>query len=127
MYHKCIYLNKWFFFFFYLGLPKALSATLQEVTDHFAKVKQTIQTLEDCHAKAKNIQEQILILQSMTKYLPMKKIEEIIEESELKVDNALLLHKLIGDLENQPGFMREEDLNNLSEQIQSLKAEMSIE
>jgi hypothetical protein len=83
--------------------------------------------LEDCHAKAKNIQEQILILQSMTKYLPMKKIEEIIEESELKVDNALLLHKLIGDLENQPGFMREEDLNNLSEQIQSLKAEMSIE
>jgi hypothetical protein len=97
------------------------------VTDHFAKVKQTIQTLEECHTKAKSIQEKILILQSMTNYLPMKEIEEIIEKSEVKVDNALLLHKLIGDLENQPGFMREEDLNNLSEQIDALKAEMSIE
>jgi hypothetical protein len=83
--------------------------------------------LEDCHAKAKNIQEQILILQSMTKYLPMMEIEDIIEKSEMKVDNALLLHKLIGDLENQPGFMMEKDLNNLSEQIEALKAEMSIE
>ena len=112
---------------FFSGLPKALSATLQEVTDHFAKVKQTIQTLEDCHAKAKSIQEQILIIQSMTKYLPMKEIEGIIEKSEVKVDNARLLHKEIENLENQPGFMREEDLKILFEQIKALKAEMSIE
>jgi hypothetical protein len=115
------------FVFLYVGLPKALSATLQEVTDHFAKVKETIQTLEECHTKAKSIQEDILIIQSMTKYLPMKEIEEIIEKSEVKVDNVRRLHKLIGDLENQPGFMREEDLKNLFEQIKALKVEMSIE
>ncbi len=104
-----------------------MSASLQEVTDHFAKVNQTIQALEECQTKAKGIQEQILILQSMTKYLPMKEIEKIIEKSEVKVDNARLLHKEIGDLENQPGFMREEDLKNLLEQIKALKAEMYIE
>ncbi len=113
--------------YFFLGLPQALSATLQGVADQFAKVKQTIKELEECHTKAKNIQEQILILQSMTKYLPMKEIEEIIEKSEVKVDNARLLHKEIGDLENQTGFMREEDLKILFEQIKALKAEMSIE
>jgi hypothetical protein len=114
-------------FVFLLGLPKALNATFQEVSDHFAKVKHTIQTLEECHTKAKSIQEKILILQSMTKYLPMKQIEDIIKKSEMKLDNALILHKQIGELENQPGFMRDEDMNNLSEQINGLKIEMSVE
>ena len=112
---------------YFLGLPKALSDTLQEVTDHFENVRQTIQTLEECHRKAKSIKEQILILQSMIKYLPMKDIEKIIEESDEKVEEALELHRQIEELEKSPGFMGDEDLENLSDEIDALKAQMSIE
>jgi hypothetical protein len=116
-----------FVLFFLLGLPKALNATFQEISDQFAKVKHTIQTLEECQTKANNIQEQIRIFQSMTKYLPMKEIEEIIKKAEMKLDDALILHKQIGELENQPGFMRDEDMKYLSEQINALKIDMSVE
>ena len=63
----------------------------------------------------------------MTKYLPMKEIEEIIKKAEMKLDDALILHKQIGELENQPGFMRDEDMKYLSEQINALKIDMSVE
>jgi hypothetical protein len=116
-----------FFLFFLLGLPKALNAKFQEVSDHFAKVKHTIQTLEECHTKANSIQEQIRIFQSMTNYLPMKEIEEIIQKAEMKLDDALILHKQIGELENQSGFMRDEDMKYLEKQINTLKIEMSVE
>ena len=81
--------------------------------------------MEEALAKAKKIHEQKLVLQSMTKYLPMEEIEMIGQKSEAKIDEAKILHKLIEELKKDPGFLTPEEIQALEENITVFKSKLS--
>jgi hypothetical protein len=115
-----------FVFFFDLGLPNDLMKDLQEVNSQFQRVKEKIQKLEEVLSKARKLQEQKLILQAGSKYLPMEEIEMIIQKSDAKIEDAKILHKLIEELRKKSGYMTESEIKSLAETLQMLETRLKM-
>ena len=109
-----------------LGLPNELMKNLQEANSQFQKVKDTIQNLEEVLSKARKLQEQKLILQAGSNYLPMEEIEMIIQKSEAKIEDAKLLHQLIEELMKRSCYMTKDEIQSLSENLQTFQTRLQI-
>ncbi len=99
---------------------------LQEVNSQFQRVKEKIQKLEEVLSKARKLQEQKLILQAGSKYLPMEEIEMIIQKSDAKIEDAKILHKLIEELRKKSGYMTESEIKSLAETLQMLETRLKM-
>ena len=98
--------------------------TLDVANSQFQKIRDTIQNLEEALAKATKLQEEKMILQSMKVYLTKDEIELMDAKSKAKVEDALIIHKLI-ELEKQKlGYLTDQDINTLSEAIQAFKSNL---
>ena len=78
--------------------------TLERGGSRFQELKESIKSLEDALAKALNIQEQIRVLKSLKNYLPEEEIEMMRTKSDAKIQDALILHRSIKELEKDPGW-----------------------
>ena len=96
----------------------------QEAKSYFQKVKETIQSMEEVLSKAMKLQEQKLILQARSTYLPTEEIEMIIQKSDAKIEDAKLLHKLIEELRKRSGYMTENEIQSLSEILQTFQTRL---
>ena len=110
--------------FYFLELPSQLQKTLEESSNRFEELKKNILSLEEALAKAKQIHEKKLVLQSMTKYLPMEEIEMIGQKSDAKIEEAKILHKLVEQLKKEPGFLTPEEVQALEDNITIFKSKI---
>jgi len=99
---------------------------LEEANSQIQKAKETIQIMEEVLSKARKLQEQKLILQAGSKYLPMEEIEMIIQKSDAKIEDAKLLHKLILELKKRSDYMTKNEIQALSEIIQTFQIRLQM-
>jgi len=99
---------------------------LEEVNSQFQKVKETIQNLEEVLSQARKLQEQKMTLQASSKYLPIRDIKIIIQKSDAKIEDAKLIHQAIEKLKKKSGYMTENEIQSLSENIRTLKTRFQM-
>ena len=88
--------------------------------------KLTLQRLEDTLGKALKIQEQIKSYTSSQNYIPMTEIRRAITQSIEKIEEATMILKRIEELKNEPGYLSEKDIEDLSSSLDLFKHELLL-
>ena len=99
---------------------------LEEANSQFKRVKENIQNFEEVLSKARKLQEQKLILQAGSNYLPIEDIEIIIQKSDAKIEDAKLLNTSIEKLKNKLGYMTKDEIESQSEILQTFKTRFEM-
>ena len=111
---------------FVTGLPDKIKKLLAVATTDIEMAQFTLHRLEDTLGKALKIQEQINSYKSSKNYIPMEDIRRAITQSIEKIEEATMILKRIEELKNEPGYLSEKDIEDLSSSLDLFKHEILL-
>jgi hypothetical protein len=108
------------------GLPDKINKLFAVASTDIDVAKLTLQSLEDTLNNALDIQEQIKSCKSSQNYIPKEEIERTITKSMEKIAEATRILKRIEELKNEPGYLTDKEIEELSSSYNFLKCQPSL-